>query len=773
MMRRVAIVYKFMPHYRQRFFELLRERLRQRGIELILIYGEPGPADRSKGDLVHIPWGIRIKQRIWRIKGRDLIWQSTERHLKNVDLVIVEQANKLLLNYVLLLRQFLGGTRVAFWGHGRCFQVEAAIPIAEAFKRWLSRRAHWFFSYNERSTRILKDFGFPEDRITDVQNAIDTRSLIDAKKALTSEQLDLLRQQLKIQSNNVGIYIGGMYPTKRLGFLLDCCRRIRELVPDFEMIFIGAGPDSDTVSKAASEHSWIHYVGARFNEDKVPYAALASCFLMPGLVGLAILDTFALEIPLVTTAYHSHSPEIAYLIDGENGLMVQEGESVEAYSQAVTRVLNDAEFHEHLVAGCRRCQTKYTVEEMARRFAEGVEHALAGRRPAPTAVVQTRWCYLTNFIPPYRVPFLEALQRKCAGLIVVLSTSMEANRHWSPQWGSLKVRVQKAWTFNSQTHHQLGFQDRGFVHIPRDTFAQLRRAKPDIILTSELGMRSLQAAIYRILHPRCRLIVQAALSEHTEQVWGLLRQALRYCILHMADGVIVNGQSGRRYVQRFGVPTHRISHVPYATDLATFDPAGFPRSPSRWPTEIRLLSVGQLIPRKGLMPFLEALCTWTVDNPGSTVRWKLLGSGPLQTEIEGHPKPPNLKVVIVGDAQYREVPGFLADCDIMAFPTLADEWGMVVNEAMAMCIPVLASHYSQAADELVEPGVTGWLFEGGNPASIRRAFDQAFSVAADQLTIMGRRGRQVAEANGAEPMAQRALEAGQRAMQPRPSGSSD
>ncbi len=44
---------------------------------------------------------------------------------------------------------------------------------------------------------------------------------------------------------------------------------------------------------------------------------------------------------------------------------------------------------------------------------------------------------------------------------------------------------------------------------------------------------------------------------------------------------------------------------------------------------------------------------------------------------------------------------------ILVFPTLSDEWGLVVNEAMAAGLPVLGSRYSEAVEEMVETDVTG------------------------------------------------------------------
>jgi hypothetical protein len=98
---------------------------------------------------------------------------------------------------------------------------------------------------------------------------------------------------------------------------------------------------------------------------------------MPGLVGLAILDSFALEVPLVTTSDVAHSVEIAYLEHDVNGLMVSADEVTPAmYAESVVSLLRDPVRLERLRRRCRDDRQRYTIEEMVRRFADGVEAAL-------------------------------------------------------------------------------------------------------------------------------------------------------------------------------------------------------------------------------------------------------------------------------------------------------------------------------------------------------------------------------------------------------------
>jgi len=177
---------------------------------------------------------------------------------------------------------------------------------------------------------------------------------------------------------------------------------------------------------------------------------------------------------------------------------------------------------------------------------------------------------LTNFVPPYRLPLYKSLADALKSFRIFLSTEMEPSRTWPVAWDGLDVTVQRVLTVRRPWKHPLGFSETVYVHIPYDTLNLLRRHRPDVVISAEFGARTLQAALYRRLNPTTRLIIWACVSEHTEQNRGLLRAWLRRWLLLHADAVLVNGQSGARYIRRFGVSGDKVFLAPYTTDIAPF-----------------------------------------------------------------------------------------------------------------------------------------------------------------------------------------------------------
>lgn len=369
---KVVIIQRRMTQYRLPLFNLMREQLDAAGVDLIVVYGDPLPSEKLKSDSGDLPWGTYVSCRYW-FDGR-LCWQNAMPVASNANMVVITQENRLLFNYV---RPILKRDRKwAFWGHGRNFQSTTPNSLSERFKRWLSSHMDWWFAYTELSCETVMEAGFPRERITVLNNAIDTAELAGQIESLGPEESGLARKEFGIGPGPVGLYLGSLHADKRLEFLVDAARGIREQVPDFQLIVVGDGPQRDLVCAAVEEAGgWIHWLGPRTGRDKARVLSIAQLMLNPGMVGLSVVDALVAGVPMVTTAYPHHSPEIAYLHSGQNGLIT--GNDVSAYVAGVVRLLQNPAEIELLRSGCLAAAPNYTIEKMADRFCNGILSCLA------------------------------------------------------------------------------------------------------------------------------------------------------------------------------------------------------------------------------------------------------------------------------------------------------------------------------------------------------------------------------------------------------------
>lgn len=370
--------------------------------------------------------------------------------------------------------------------------------------------------------------------------------------------------------------------------------------------------------------------------------------------------------------------------------------------------------------------------------------------------MKKRVVLLTNFIPPYRLPLYKAVAARVPELQVLISTPMEANRNWQPNWEGLNVTVQRNLTLNRTWRHPHGFSEPIYVHIPYDTISLLYRHRPDIIISGEMGLRTVQSLIYRKLNPKSRLIMWGTVSEYSEQGRGKMRKNLRRWLLPQADAMLVNGKSGFRYVRKFGVPEENIFFAPYTTEISPF--VGVPLAREEKQSH-KLLYVGQLVERKGVEPFMAIIREWGAKYPERQLEFWLVGDGPLRKTIEEFSLPQNVSLRLLGSVPYTELPQFYRQAGVFVFPTLADEWGLVVNEAMAAGLPVLGSLYSQSVEELVTDGETGWTFRPDRPKEMLAALERAMNAPREELDIMRVKARQASQDITPELVSDRFLDA--------------
>ncbi|MDT0353771.1 glycosyltransferase family 4 protein [Pseudonocardia charpentierae] len=369
----MVTVSRYVAQYRVPFHEALRTKLTTNDVGYRLLYGAPRPGEAARQDAAAIGWAEAIRA-TYLGPGGKLVWLSVLRRVRGADLVVITQENALLNNYALQLWRRFGGPKLAYFGHGKNFQSSRPDSAAERFKRLWIKQVDWWFAYTERSAAVVAGAGFPRDRITVVNNAIDTSRIAAEVAALDPAAQTALRQSLFHGAQNIGVYVGGLYPGKRLGFLLDAARLVREAVPDFQLLIMGAGPDAGIAEAAAAELPWVHYAGPRFGVEKTELVSLARVLLIPGVVGLGVLDSFAYGTPMVTTDVPGHGPEIEYLRHGENGLIV--ADDVRTYAKAVSELLTDEAWRLQLRRGGEAALHTFTIQAMAQRFADGVLGAL-------------------------------------------------------------------------------------------------------------------------------------------------------------------------------------------------------------------------------------------------------------------------------------------------------------------------------------------------------------------------------------------------------------
>ncbi|MFC7331163.1 glycosyltransferase [Marinactinospora rubrisoli] len=187
-------------------------------------------------------------------------------------------------------------------------------------------------------------------------------------------------------------------------------------------------------------------------------------------------------------------------------------------------------------------------------------------------------------------------------------------------------------------------------------------------------------------------------------------------IAHRAALVIATSAEERRELRSWQVPADRITVVPCGVDLGRFTPEGPAEPRGERP---RLVSLGRLVPRKGVETVIRAL----VAVPDAEL---VVAGGPGETELVGDPEAVRLRriaeraqvadrVRFLGRVARTDVPALLRSADIAVNVPWYEPFGISTVEAMACGVPVIASGVGGHLDTVVNR-VTGLLVPPREPA---------------------------------------------------------
>ena len=310
----------------------------------------------------------------------------------------------------------------------------------------------------------------------------------------------------------------------------------------------------------------------------------------------------------------------------------------------------------------------------------------------------SRLAILVNIVAPYRKPIYEALARSME--VAIFHSGIEGNRKsWSDGADSVAgAQVKKSWG-TTWTFNRGGKQvpDTRFLHFTPGVFLDLIRFRPDVVVTNEMGLRTLAALLYGTLF-RVPVWVWWGGTMHTEKHIGAARKCVRWLVTNWARHWFTYGKSSTEYLRSLRVPVRRIVELQNCVDERLYQtpvPPAFQESPR--PV---ILHVGQLNRRKGVASLLAA--AGRLQSRGAEFSLVFVGGGPDETELKEETLRLGLRNVVFRPSQSpKEMPAIYRSADCLVFPTLEDVWGLVANEALWSGCPVLCSIHAGCAAEIV------------------------------------------------------------------------
>jgi glycosyltransferase involved in cell wall biosynthesis len=346
-------------------------------LDVNIFHCDPPPEWAERGDSVRADYATLVRTRFIRLGGRSLIWKSLSAlsPAKNYDLIVVEQAIRNLETYRLMLDPRTSG-KVCTWGHGRSY-VQQPSSVEERVKRWITNRSRWFFAYTSGGADAVISHGYPADRVSILQNTIDTRQLRRDLDEVSDRDVQQFARDHDLHGSTA-LFLGGLDSSKRLPFLLQACARLSEEDDNFRLLIAGDGSDRKLVEGASETMGFVQYLGRVGGREKALAMRSSEVIAMPGRVGLLAVDSLVAGLPIVTTNWPWHAPEFEYLVPDRNSIVSED--TIDEFVRSMQLVLSDPDRLESLVSECLRSAGDLGVDVMSAKFLDGLQRAVANPR---------------------------------------------------------------------------------------------------------------------------------------------------------------------------------------------------------------------------------------------------------------------------------------------------------------------------------------------------------------------------------------------------------
>ena len=182
--------------------------------------------------------------------------------------------------------------------------------------------------------------------------------------------------------------------------------------------------------------------------------------------------------------------------------------------------------------------------------------------------------------------------------------------------------------------------------------------------------------------------------------------------------VIAISQSVKKSLTKFElVPSKKIFVLPNGIDYQKFYKSAFSKHYSNDKPMI-IGTVCRLEPQKGLSYLLLAMKIILAKFP--EIRLEIVGDGSLSGELQDLSQNLGISNSVFFFGKFAEVIPFYNRMDIFILPSLYEGFGIVLLEAMASGVPVVATNVD-GIKEVVEDGKSGILVPPKNPEAIAKA----------------------------------------------------
>lgn len=378
----VVFISVFVPDYKVWFYRELDKLFPGR------FYAVHGPERKGTRPRDVGPLGIQndifAKNKFLVIRDVELTWIPCLWWLlrKKPDVVILQDGVRIISNYLVHMLSQVMGKKVVYYTHGHNHQAaltrsEQTKSVVEKIRQFMLRHSNAVIVYTNANATYLKSHGvFTRTFVSN--NTIDVPARLAAYSSIDLEQIREIRNGIGAQKDEQIIaFLGRLVPEKRVDIFVDVMRELNARQGTrYRGLIIGDGPLLGQLQDYAEDVP-VFFAGHQGGRDLAKYLACAECVFLPTLVGLALVEAFCAGKPLITLEGQYHGPEIDYLTQGVNGLIINSNDS-KVIAVELAKLLNDRESLKRMATAARRAASALDPKVSLQAFEAAINHARNG-----------------------------------------------------------------------------------------------------------------------------------------------------------------------------------------------------------------------------------------------------------------------------------------------------------------------------------------------------------------------------------------------------------
>lgn len=334
-----------------------------------------------------------------------------------------------------------------------------------------------------------------------------------------------------------------------------------------------------------------------------------------------------------------------------------------------------------------------------------------------------RLAIITEIIAPYRIPVFNALAaRGDVDLHVIFLAETDPELR---QWQVYRNEIRFSYEVLPAWRRRLGKLN---LLMNWGTGKALDKFSPDSVMCGGYNYPACWSAARWCNRHGVPLLLwsESTADDSRSRKWWVGRLKKRF--MENSTAFVAAGKSSREYLESLGAKAERIFIAPDAVDVELYariaqetrsDGAGI-RVRFDLPQRF-LLCAGRLVREKGVFELLEAYARLD-DAERSQIGLVFAGEGGARAQLETRAAeiwPGSVR--FTGFVQRDQLAELYGTAEALVFPTHSDPWGLVVNEAMACGLPIVASSVAGCVRDLVLDGRNGFVVRAGDVEEITGA----------------------------------------------------